>query len=171
MMIMKNRNLQLIVLLALLFVPVVAHAQTARIDASDLARLTGAEWKGNLTYRDYSSGKKTSIASNLTVRSGADALSWEFDFKYPDEPKANKKSTATLSPDGRTYDGETVIEKTKLNGGILKIVTTQPGTDNDKKAFFRYTYLIASSSFSIKKEVRYENTNEYFERNEYSWKR
>lgn len=169
-MVMKNLNIFLISLLLLLFIPAMTIAQTARLKSSDINRLTGTEWKGTLTYVDYRSGKKTSIASNLSVRPGADKSSWEFDFQYPDEPKANKKSAAILSPDGRTYDGETVIKKTKLDS-VLKIVTTQPGTDNDKKAVFRFTYLIASSTFSIKKEVRYENTTEYFERNEYSWKR
>lgn len=168
---MKNLNITLIVSLLLLFLPAFAFAQTARLKSADLNRLSGAEWKGTLTYVDYRSGKNTSIPSNLTVRSGADKSSWEYDFQYPDEPKANKKSIARLSLDGRTYDGETVIEKTKLKGGVLKIVTTQSGTDNDKKAVFRFTYLIAPSTFSIKKEVRYEDGKEYFERNEYSWKR
>lgn len=43
--------------------------------------------------------------------------------------------------------------------------------DNDKRALFRYTYLLGAKSLSIKKEVRYEGASEFFERNEYSWKR
>lgn len=169
---MKNRHLTLLSLLfTLLLVPALARAQSARVNAADLNRLAGAEWKGTLIYVDYRSGKKTSILSNLTVRPAADKSSWEFDFQYPDEPKANKKSIAKLSLDGGTYDGETVIERRELKGRVLKIVTTQPGTDNDKKAVFRFTYLIAPTVFSIRKEVRYEDAKEFFERNEYSWKR
>ncbi|MBC7898631.1 MAG: hypothetical protein H7070_01140 [Saprospiraceae bacterium] len=169
---MKNQKITLSILFTILIFSGMVGAQTAKVDATDLNRLTGAEWKGTLTYLDYSSNKKTSIASNLTViETPGDHLSWTFDFKYPDEPKADKRSTVTLSPDGRTFDGETVIEKTYLSRESLKIVTTQRGTDNDKKAVFRYTYLFAPASLSIKKEVRLETATEYFERNEYSWKR
>lgn len=121
---------------------------------------------------DYRTNKKVSIPSNLSVRqSSEDKLSWAFEYQYPDEPKANNKDIVTISKDGRTIDGETVIERTNLSGNVLKIVTEKSGSDNDKKAMFRYTYLIGSKSFTIKKEVRYEGATEFLERNQYLWKR
>ncbi|MEP6705268.1 MAG: hypothetical protein ABJB34_10735, partial [Acidobacteriota bacterium] len=82
---------------------------------------------------------------------------------------ANKKSIVKISKDGKTFDEETVVERINLPNKTLRIVTTNNGTDNDKPAVFRHTYLLSKQSFSIKKEVKYEGTNEFFERNEYSW--
>lgn len=123
-------------------------------------------------YLDYRSNKKVSIPTNLTVtRSPEDKLSWVFEYQYPEEPKANSKDTVKISKDGKTIDGETVVERTKPNADTLRIVTEKSGSDNDKPATFRYTYLIGARSFSIKKEVRYESTGAFFERNQYSWTR
>ena len=77
----------------------------------------------------------------------------------------------TLSKDGTTIDGERVIERTNLAGKTLKIVTEKNGPDNDKKALFRFTYLLSKTNFSIKKEVKDEDATEFFVRNEFSWKR
>ncbi|HEX7177685.1 MAG TPA: hypothetical protein VF240_20670 [Pyrinomonadaceae bacterium] len=149
-----------------------AFPQTPKVRAEDLRPLTGAQWTGSLTYLDYRANKKVSIPSNLTVTQLAgDEMSWVFEYQYPDEPKANSKQTVTLSKDGTVIDGETVIERTSLDGRMLRIVTEQTGKDNDKDALFRYTYLLGPSSFSLKKEVRPEGVAEFFERNQYSWKR
>lgn len=149
-----------------------AAAGAPKVTDKDLLPLTGAQWTGTLTYLDYRSNKKVSIPSTLTVtRSTEDKRSWVFDYKYPDEPKADGKETVTVSKDGRAINGETVTERTKLSGGTLRIVTEKKGRDNDRDAVFRYTYLVNAKSFSIKKEVRYEGAAEFFERNEYSWKR
>ena len=143
-----------------------------KVADADLRLLTGAQWTGTLTYLDYRSNKKVSIPSTLTVaRSAEDRRSWVFDYKYPDEPKADGKETVTLSRDGRAINDETVTERAKLPGGSLKIVTEKKGRDNDRDAVFRYTYLLSAKSFSIRKEVRYEGASEFFERNEFSWKR
>ncbi len=114
-----------------------------KIKSGDLKRLTNVQWKGKLTYQDFRSNKKVSILSNLTVtESSEDKLSWIFEYEYPDEPKANKKSIVKISKDGKTFDEETVVERMNLPSKTLKIVTTNSGMDNDKQAVFRHTYLI-----------------------------
>ena len=146
--------------------------QSAKVLPEDLRRLTGARWAGMLTYTDYGSNKRVSIPSTLTVKEATgDASSWVFEYEYPDEPKANGKQTVKLDEGGTRLDGETVVERTSLDGGLLRIVTERRGTDNDKPALFRYTYLIGPSSFSVKKEARYDGASEFFERNVYSWSR
>lgn len=151
---------------------VLGFSKSPKVKAKDLQQLTGTQWTGTLTYLDYGKNKKVSIPANLIVTtSAADKLSWVFDYQYPDEPKANSKETVTLSRDGKIFDGETVVEKNKLDDGTIKIVTEKAGMDNDKKSQFRFTYLLSRTSFSIKKEVKYDGTNEFFERNQYSWKR
>lgn len=148
------------------------NLNTPKIKSGDFKRLTNGQWKGKLTYQDYRSNKKVSILTNLTVtESSEDKLSWIFEYEYPKEPKANKKSIVTISKDGKTFDDETVVERTKLPDETLKIVTTKNGMDNNKPAVFRHIYLLNKKSFSIKKEVKYEGTQEFFERNQYSWNR
>ena len=149
-----------------------ASAQTPRVSAEDLRRLTGPSWKGTLTYLDYSSNKAVSIRSNLTVTlAPGEETAWVFEYEYPDEPKANGKQIVKLGGGGANLDDEKVVERTMLDGGALRIVTERRGKDNDRDALFRYTYLIGASSFSIRKEVRAEGASAFFERNRYSWTR
>lgn len=149
-----------------------AFLESPKVRTKDFQQLTGAQWKGTLTYLDYRANKKVSIPSNLTVTgSNENKLSWVFDYQYPDEPKANSRDTVTMSKDGKIIDGETVVERVKLAEDTVRLVTEKSGKDNDKTATFRFTYLISRKRFSIKKEVRYEGANEFFERNEYSWER
>jgi hypothetical protein len=143
-----------------------------KLKSKDLDKLGGAQWVGNLTYRDYSSDKKVSISCNLAVTKSGKKNSWIFSYLYPKEPKANSADTVVLSDDGKIFDKEMVIERTKLADGTLKFVTQKEGSDNDKKAMFRFTYLIGDKTFSLKKEVKYlEGSADYFERNEYKWTR
>lgn len=166
---MKTLSVAILIISVLL---VAASAQTATISPDDLKTLEGPPWIGGLTYLDYSSNKKTLIKSNVTVsRSAADKFTWTFEYQYPDEPKANSKESVVLSPDGKTFDGETVVARTKLPPGTLRFVTTKNGEDNGKKALYRYTYLAGKNNFSVKKEVRLEGTAEFFVRNEYAWTR
>ena len=111
------------------------YAQPApHIEPADLQRLSGAPWKGSLTYLDYTSKKPVSIASTLVVtRADADGRSWRFDYQYPDEPKANSASSLTIAGDGSA--------------------------------------IIGDASFSRRKDVRFEGTEDYFERHTYSWTR
>lgn len=162
---------------AIIFALVLASAsfsvtQTIGITADDLRMLEGAKWSGTLTYLDYSSNKKTSIRSKLTVRRSPEHSGlWWFDYEYPDEPKGNSSSSSTLINDGKVFFDQNVIEKTGLPDKTLRIITTRPGEDNDKKAVFRYTYLIGKDKLLIRKEVQTIGTTEWFERSEYSWTR
>src|SRR5918993_1043340 len=105
-----------------------APANTPRLKADDFAPLAGAQWKGTLTYLDYRSNKKTSIPSNLTVtQSAADKRSWTFDYQYPKEPQADGKKTVTIGEDGTTVNDEKVVERTRLAGRALRIVTAKQG--------------------------------------------
>ena len=144
----------------------------ANITRDDLQVLTGVQWSGTLTYLDYRSNKKVSIPSDLIVRpNGEDKWSWVFEYRYPDEPKANDEEIVRLSEDGKTINGEVVLERTSLPDSKVRFVTEKKAEDNNRRAVMRFTYSLSAKSFSIKKEVRYEDENQFFERNEYSWKR
>jgi len=43
--------------------------------------------------------------------------------------------------------------------------------DNDRNADLRETMIIGTNEFSVTKEVRYENTTDYFVRNKHSYRR
>ena len=164
------------VALSFLFTIIAALATTAQnavVTAEDLAALEGSKWTGTLSYVDYSSNKKTSIKSALLVKKSADkSNTWIFDYEYPDEPKANGSSVITLADGGKIFNEQIVVEKVAGNAEApMRIVTTKPGTDNDKKALFRYTYLVSRRSLTIKKEVQLDGSSEWFERNTYAWTR
>lgn len=148
-----------------------ATGQTASITPKDLRVLEGAEWVGELTYLDYSSNQRTSIRSNPKVAETADTWSWRFEYIYPNEPGANSVSVVRPSKDGGTLNGQRVVECSRLPGGEFRVVTIGEGTDNNRKAFFRYTYTISKDRFSVLKEVRLDGTEVFFERNTYNWAR
>jgi hypothetical protein len=168
---MKYKHLFAAAAAALLFYAG-ASAQNASLKPDDLKVLEGAEWTGSLTYRDYSSDKQVEIKSNVLItRSKSDPNAWLWDFRYPLEPKANSIGEVRLSTDGKTFRDEMVVERLKLPDGGLKIVTIKPGQDNNKEATFRYTYMIGPKAFSIRKEVKTNDAEGYFERNSYKWTR
>ena len=138
----------------------------------DIQVLTGDKWVGSLTYRDYRSNKMVSIPSTLSVSRTADKEpTFELDFQYPEEPKANGKKTVVIKDYGRKLDDEKVVERRQLTNDLLKVVTEKKGKDNDRDALMRFTYLISAKSFSITKEVKYEGSSDYVARNQYNWAR
>jgi len=158
--------------LSLLIVSHLVFTTESKIRRDDLQVLTGTQWSGTLTYLDYRSNKKVSIPANLTVRpNGEDKWSWVFEYKYPDEPNASSEEIVRLSKDGKSLNGEVVLERTSLADGAVRFVTEKKGQDNNRSASFRFIYELSAKTFSIKKEVRYEDENQFFERNEYRWNR
>jgi hypothetical protein len=140
--------------------------------ADDLRVLTGPQWVGSLTYRDYRSDKMISIPSTLTVaETSSENLSWDFAYQYPAEPKANGTKTVVIRDEGRMLSDERVVERRQLATNLLKIVTEKKGKDNDRDALLRFTYLISKKSFSITKEVQYKGSIDFLARNQYSWNR
>lgn len=107
----------------------------------------------------------------MVTRADADGRSWLFDYQYPDEPKASSASRVTIAGDGSTIDGERVTERSVLTGGIVTIVTEKSGQDDRRPAMVRFTYLIGDSSFSRRKDVKFEGSTDDFERHTYSWTR
>lgn len=147
-------------------------AQAPIVTAKDLSVLEGPKWSGALSYLDYATNKRSNIRSELQISRKAPGVDvWVFEYIYPDEPKANTKGELAIADGGRTFAGGSVIKKKRERNGVLRITTTKAGKDDDRKALFRYTYLISSDSFSIKKEIQLDGKTEWFERNEYSWNR
>lgn len=170
-----HRRLLLAAAAATVAIAPLAAQAPARLTPADVDRLLGPRWEGILEYKDYSSGKQTTIKSTLDVTRGpalADGSpTWEMRFGYNDEPNANSSETAVLSADGRTFRGEQVTERTLLPDGSLRIVTEQDGTDNNRRARYRYVYVLGTTTVSVQKLVRYIGEETFFERNAYRWGR
>jgi uncharacterized membrane protein YphA (DoxX/SURF4 family) len=138
------------------------------IVAADLMGLTG-NWKGTLTYKDYTSGGQESIAVNIAVRKKAER-SWTLRFNYSQEPNAGTTEKFKLSTDGRMMNGSKVVEKTILPDGTLKVVLEERGKDgNDQKpCTFNHVILLNKSQLRISKLVKFDNETTFFRRNEFN---
>lgn len=159
--------------------PAPAAAAAARVTVADIDRLTGPQWNGTLTYKDYKSGKPTIIKSSLLVARQAGAgvgdPAWEMKVGYADEPHANSGEKAVLSDGGRLFREETVLEREMLADGTVRFVTEQGGEDDNRPAKMRFVYLVGAKECSIQKLVRFTDggagRGEFFERHVYRWSR
>lgn len=142
------------------------------LNESDLQILSGDKWTGTLTYQDYESNNNISIPVELTVFLSDEFKNiFVFNYEYPDEPHANSSDTAMISDDGKYFDNEKVLSKSVLPDSTFEFVTEKDGEDNDRSAEFRYTYKLSDKIFSVVKEVKYSDEENYFKRNEFKFMR
>lgn len=140
------------------------------ISPHDLEPLKG-EWAGSLTYIDYSSGKPYTMPANVRVSQGKNEYQLVLFYSYPKEPKANKKEKIKISSDGAQLNNHPVMSKQKLPKGQIEITTEYSGKDNNKAALIRNIYTLGKDVFIMKKVVKFENSEDWLERNIYSFSR
>ena len=143
-------------------------AQT-RVETSDFEILNNTNWKGTLMYKNYSDGKEVILQTTMFIIVKKNKVITE--IKFPGEPKANSKYRIKLKKKGTYFGDEKIVSKYVLSNGALKIMTTYNGNYNNKKAIMFKTYLFNKDSFSITKEVQYENSEDKFIRNKQTYKR
>jgi hypothetical protein len=143
-----------------------AQSKTTTFTIANLAASAG-EWKGTLTYLDYTSGKPYTMPANLMVAFTADKAGYILKHIYPDEPKANATDT-TFFKDGKFGD-EKVAEFDLKPSGEFTLITEHDGVDgNDNKpATLRHIYKLEGNSLLIKKEVKFKGNSTWIKRNEY----
>lgn len=130
-------------------------------------------WKGTLTYLDYTSGKPYTMPANITVSINAqNSKQLILAIEYPNEPKANGNDTLTISSDGKMMDRDMVISKQKSKG-ILEVITERNDVDGNekKKALIRHIYSVSKKMFTNRKEVKFEGEEKWILRNEYKMSR
>jgi hypothetical protein len=139
--------------------------QNPTIKASELKLWLG-NYKGTLTYKDYSSGNTVNI--NATIKLGPIVEGSKIAVKegYPDEPDHNSIDTLRFSADGNSINYMKLVSKKKSADGFQFVLETQ-GEDDGQKADLRITYNFSKTRFTRKKEVRHRGETEYFVRNEY----
>ena len=136
----------------------------------DLKILIG-EWEGSITYLDYQTNKPFTMPANLVVEQGKNKYQLVLKNSYPNEPKANSSDKIKIAKDGMQLNNNTVILKESLKNGDIKIQTEKKGKDDNKQALIRYTYTVENDNFSIKKEVQFNQEDEWIKRSEFNYKR
>ena len=140
------------------------------IGPEDIEIILG-DWTGSLTYIDYSSNEPYTMPADVTVKQGQTKNKLSLNFKYPNEPNANSQGQISISKKGDKINKEIIVSKRELSNEQLEIITEYNGKDNKKKALIRNKYILGSKQFVIRKEVKFENSNEWIMRNEYSFER
>lgn len=155
----------------LLFVTLQAFSQKKNsVSSNDFKALVG-QWKGSLTYLDYSSNKPFSMPAEIKVENFEKTNAIRYFISYPEEPKANEYDTLFISENGTMLNGEKITSKKIDNEKGLIIITESKGVDgnDDKPALFRHTYTISSKNYAMKKEVQFVGEKEWLLRNSYSF--
>lgn len=153
---------QLLIFLCSSFISFTGFTQNA-----ELSPLIG-NWKGNLTYIDYRSGKPVHLKTEMAITPyKANKNGVVIFYQYPEEPKANSYDTLQVSADAKMINDKPIISRSNDEWGNLVIVSEKKGMDNYKPAILRYIYTIGKNDFIIRKEVKLEDATEYMLRNEY----
>lgn len=140
------------------------------LQVKDLKNSIG-NWKGNLTYLDYSTGKPFTMSANIKISLTENKRGYIMSYEYPKEPHANETDTIYIV--GGSFGKDRVIGLQKDRNGDYVLITETKGEDgNDrKKAILRHTYTLRSKTYSIVKEVKFEGTDLWIKRNEYLFNR
>lgn len=139
------------------------------VTAADLMSVVGADWKGTLTYRDYSPPHgDVTLQVEAQVRAVPEGL--VISLHYPREPQADGVSELLLTENGRIFDGEPVISAGRT-GDTLQVVTEAACEDDNRPATCRHVYNFAPKQLGWRKVVRFAEAGEDFRRNEYAFTR
>jgi hypothetical protein len=149
----------------------VLDSQTQQtITTEDLNTVKG-KWTGILTYMDYRSGKPFSMPANVEIEQGKNENQLLMHINYPKESNANSKERISISKNGTEINRHEIISRKKLSDGQIEIITTYFGKDNNSKAQIKNIYILSENLFVIRKEVKFEGSEDWLVRNEYKYVR
>lgn len=142
------------------------------LTGKDLQLLPG-NWKGSLTYIDYSSAKPYTMPVNAGITKVTQSNQFIVALTYPDEPKANGNDTFSISQNGKLFNGAKIVTLNRLKDGRIIITTAANGQDGNEneKAVLKHIYTITRNSFSNRKEVKFTDKKKWELRNEYKFYR
>ncbi|MFK7957092.1 MAG: hypothetical protein AB8B96_13440 [Lysobacterales bacterium] len=143
-----------------------SFAAEPRLMVSDLEVLSGDPWKGSLSYLDYSSNRIDQIPVEMQFET-VKRRGIVYRLKYPGETQYNTREKLRILADGRRINKEPVTARTELEDGTVIVQTQFPGQDDEQPATIRMTYSLHPQRLEIRKEVKPEGADEFFERNAY----
>lgn len=161
----KSLNKALFTMLLTFSTICVIQAQEA-LKLSDFEILNQTSWKGQLSYKDYQSGKQRTIDATLQINIKNEKLITTVQYTY--EPNKNNTSSVKLKKNGTYFGNEKVISNS-LEDGTRTFVTSYKGKDNGKKATMYVTHQFNDSTYTVTKAVQLENSEERFIRNTYTY--
>jgi len=147
-----------------------------KVKNKELKNLAG-NWDGELEYLDYQNDKsktRLKLRSLNTVAGGK--VSQEIVYIEPNGKEIKSGVSFALSSDGLLIVEEKMkwtITKNLCDkqGKTRTIVYETKWKDNNRNADLRETMIIGENEFSVTKEVRYENTTDFFVRNTHRYTR
>ena len=142
----------------------------AKITSEDLKIVIG-NWKGSITYLDYQTNKPFTMPANLNVTQGTSENILLLNNIYPNEPKANSSYKIKIAKNGMLLNKNLVTSRKELENGRIKIQTEHEAKDDNKKALLRHTYVISKDSFLVRKEVQFEEADDWIKRSECNYSR
>ena len=151
-----------------LFSNTVSGQQETDFSIEDFKFLNGL-YSGTLTYKDYSSDKIVplqlvcntyfkgdQVIQKILINENFENYSQEYKYKIKDG----------------SIDGFEVISN-QIGKTNLKIIATQKGKDGNQNrpCTFKYTFDASEQEYTITKEVKFDDEQDYFIRNQYHFKR
>ena len=143
------------------------------LSLNNLEALSG-NWSGTLTYLDYTSGKPFTMEATIKIAHlSRNDSSLTISYVYPKETKANGVDTLTISHGGKYLDGARLVEIKLEPNKDFELMTESVGTDgNDaKKAVIRKTYILKGNAFTIRKDVKFDDSKTWINRHIYDFVR
>ena len=130
-----------------------------------LELMTSSKWEGELKYLDYKSDKIVSIPAALKVGKKSKGEN-TIEYLYPEEPQMNSIQEFKLDLIANSIEGR-AISTVENDEGLVKIVATERGKDGGKRVDLRYTYQIGENIFTMMKEFKGLQSEDYTIRNIY----
>jgi uncharacterized membrane protein YphA (DoxX/SURF4 family) len=128
------------------------------------------KWTGTLEYLDYRSHQKVKLPSTLDVKeTGKDIYDLSFDF--PTEKGHGWNEKAELKYNEGLINDVKILALTMLPGEKIQFVLEEEGEDDNRKAIIRKTYIMNNKSFSITKLVKYNEQEDWLQRNQFVFNR
>jgi hypothetical protein len=145
---------------------IIGQGQDAFVQLSDLEILDNTKWTGQLTYKDYQSGEWTPIDATMQISIKGNIIKTVIQYSY--EPHKNRTSKVKLKNGGTYYGNERVVSNEVLNG--FRIIKTMfKEKDNNRAATLFITHKFNKNSYSITKDVLYDDSSKSITRNRYQF--
>ena len=148
---------------------------TSQISHADLQKLAG-DWEGTLTYTDFSDDiSQSTLGCLMTASWNGNTGVIKVGFTEPNGQIIYDKTKIKLTNGGREikFDGEKYLVDSFKNdeSGNWSLVMSCISRDNNRQATIRQIIKYESTTLTLIKKVRYDDSIEFFIRNRYDFKR
>jgi hypothetical protein len=163
-----------IIILLIALIPYFEPLQAQQmVQLSDLEPWKGL-FQGSLTYMDYTSNDIVPMAMVAAVSTKKDKL--DIEIRLTEWGGIYKQHYSYTFKNGTLYFNgawDMQTQGVEIQNGVRKAVFTKDGKDGNehKPCTFRLTFSGTADDWSIRKEVKFKDGQEYFTRNVYTFTR